>query len=72
MTASTHPRCVRPDGHTCQQPSGRRCLEPGCDEPAGTEWGPMWCPEHDADRIDRISGQLERIADAMAERVRRT
>ena len=57
----SHPNCVRPDGHTCQKPSGRVCYEKGCNEPAGTSWGPYWCPEHDAERLDRITGQLTEL-----------
>ena len=43
----SHPNCT--EGHVCQEPSGRTCL--GCDEPAGTIWGPYWCPEHDKERL---------------------
>ena len=54
-----HPDCH--EVHVCQEPSGRTCIESGCAVPAGTLWGPYWCPDHDRDRIDRISGQLEQI-----------
>lgn len=57
----SHPRCERPNGHTCQKPSGRACIEGGCNEAAGTDWGPMWCPEHDADRLDHVSRQMESL-----------
>ena len=67
--AGSHARCNRPDGHVCQQPSGRTCYEQGCEKPAGTTWGPLWCPEHDADRIDRVSRQMQAIT---AELDRRT
>lgn len=33
-------------------PSGRKCVE--CGKPAGTPWGPYWCPECDDKRIERI------------------
>ena len=58
----THPGCVRPNGHVCQRPSGRVCVEDGCGEPAGTRWGPCWCPEHDAVRIDRIEAGFAAVA----------
>lgn len=61
----SHPRCTRPTGHTCQQPSGRTCIEAGCDEPAGTLWGPVWCPEHDAVRLDQCSAGLAEIEAAL-------
>jgi hypothetical protein len=53
----SHPNCKGPE-HVCHKPSGRPCLEPGCNKPAGTLWGPMWCPEHDRERLDRIDTQL--------------
>lgn len=53
----SHPHCG--EGHVCQRPSGRECIEPGCHALAGTTWGPLWCPEHDQERLDRISGQLD-------------
>ncbi len=57
---TSHPRCV-PE-HVCHEPSGRICIEPGCDRPAGTWWGPYWCPVHDKKRLDGISSSLDDIA----------
>ena len=31
-------------------------------EPAGTPWGPYWCPACDVERLDRITAQLEDLA----------
>lgn len=56
----SHPNCD--SGHVCHDPSGRVCIESGCDKPAGTFWGPLWCPEHDRERLDRIGRQLAEIA----------
>lgn len=57
-----HPRCIDWQTgdyvHICHQPSGKECFEDGCTEPAGTLWTPHWCPDHDVERIDRISAQL--------------
>lgn len=50
----SHPKCR--DGHVCQVPSGRTCLD--CDQPAGTRWGPYWCPDCDKKRLDRITVNL--------------
>lgn len=61
MVTRSHPRCRRPHGHTCQQSSGRTCIERGCDEVAGTLWGPLWCPEHDAERLDNVSRGMESL-----------
>ena len=55
-----HPNCT--EGHVCQRPSGRECVENDCREPAGTLWGPLWCPEHDRERLDRIGASLDKIA----------
>jgi hypothetical protein len=63
----SHPRCT--DGHICQQPSGRACDVRGCQEPAGTLWGPYWCPDHDKQRLERITANLESaLADLKADR----
>lgn len=67
MTGS-HPDCRGPRGHVCQQPSGRTCIEVGCDAPAGTRWGPYWCPDHDADRLDRIDASLNALQDELTRR----
>lgn len=57
---TSHPKCV--DGkHVCQRPSGRVCDVAGCGAEAGTLWGPFWCPEHDKERLDRISASFAEI-----------
>lgn len=53
----SHPNCT--EVHVCQRPSGLICIEPSCEESAGTLWGPLWCPEHDRERLDRIDAQME-------------
>lgn len=55
---TAHPTCTPEVGHQCAQPSGRGCVEPGCGRAAGTWWGPNWCPDHDAERIDNVSAGL--------------
>lgn len=62
MSDRSHPQCWRSDHyeHTCQRPSGRACID--CGAPAGTRWGPYWCPDCDVVRLDRISDQFEQIA----------
>jgi len=57
--SGSHPNCV--NEHVCQRPSGRHCDVRGCDQPAGTLWGPYWCPEHDKERLDRISASFAEI-----------
>lgn len=58
----SHPQCWTGERyeHVCLTPSGRACIE--CARPAGTPWGPYFCPEHDVERLDRISASLEEIA----------
>jgi hypothetical protein len=57
----THPHCHGPEGHVCEEPSGRTCVETDCDQPAGTLWGPLWCPAHDEERLNRVSGGIENL-----------
>lgn len=63
--ARSHPNCV--DGHVCQEPSGRACIEHGCDQQAGTLWGPLWCPDHDFERLERIDKGFAQIAASFPE-----
>lgn len=41
------------------EPSGRKCVD--CGEPAGTPWGPFWCPDCDDKRMERIDRGLREI-----------
>jgi hypothetical protein len=41
--------------------TGKKCIEPGCDRPAGTKWSPFWCQIHNADRINKIDNQFESL-----------
>jgi len=65
---TSHPNC-RSEGHVCQQPSGHDCIDWG--KPAGTLWGPYWCPDCDVKRLDKISANLESIASDLSRRNRR-
>ena len=49
----THP------GNGPKYHTGRVCITPDCDKPAGTMWGPPWCFEHNVERIRRITRQME-------------
>lgn len=62
-----HARCWRGDHyeHNCHEPSGRSCIE--CGAPAGTPWGPYWCPDCDVVRLDRVSAGLAEIAASFKE-----
>jgi hypothetical protein len=61
QSARSHQQCIDAGEHVCQMPSGRTCIEDGCEKAAGTRWGPLWCAEHDQERMDRISGQMAEI-----------
>ena len=60
---AAHPKCQGPGGHVCMRPSGRECIEPGCENTAGTVWGPLWCPDCDQARLDRVSAGFDAVAD---------
>lgn len=61
----SHQKCRDAGAHICHKPSGRTCIEDNCSSPAGTDWGPLWCPEHDQERLDRVSRQMAEIAAEM-------
>lgn len=39
----------------------RKCIEKGCDKPAGTKWSPHWCEECNKKRLDRITRNLVKM-----------
>lgn len=39
--------------------TGKKCIEKGCNNPAGTAWSPYWCVDCNIKRMDRITAQLE-------------
>lgn len=64
----SHPKCWTGDGYVhdaCRKPSGYVCDASGCVEEAGTLWGPLWCPVHDVERLDRVSEGLGGLAEAL-------
>ncbi len=65
--SGSHELCRQEGHHICQELSGRVCDEPGCEQAAGTWWGPYWCPEHDQERLDRISAQLKALIEEWPE-----
>jgi hypothetical protein len=46
-------------GNSAKYHTGKPCIEPGCNEPAGTGWGPYWCMKHNAERINRINKSFD-------------
>jgi hypothetical protein len=55
-------------GNGPQYHTGKPCIEPGCNRPAGTWWSPIWCFEHNVQRIKGIDGQFEKVRAALAPR----
>lgn len=53
--------CRDPDhpGNSPAHHTGKTCIREGCDEPAGTAWGPYWCMKHNVERMDQISSALD-------------
>lgn len=45
-------------GNSEKYHTGKKCIETGCDNPAGTAWSPYWCFECNVKRINKISKQL--------------
>jgi hypothetical protein len=45
--------------------TGKRCVEHGCENPAGTAWSPHWCHLCNVQRIDRINAQFSALAEKL-------
>ena len=46
-------------GNGSEHRTGRKCIEPGCDHPAGTWWSPLWCQPCNGKRIEQIDAQMK-------------
>ena len=49
-------------GNGAKYRTGKKCIEEGCDNPAGTAWSPYWCVECNIKRIDRIDARFAALA----------
>lgn len=47
------------DGYGEKYWTGKECIIEGCTKPAGTGWGPLWCKDHDIERRNRVTRQME-------------
>ena len=45
--------------------TGKICIEPECDLPAGTWWSKLWCFKHNAARMKRIDEEFSEVAKGM-------
>ena len=48
-------------GNGQEHRSGRTCVEPACNEPAGTLWSPLWCVRCNIKRMRRLDAAFRRI-----------
>ena len=48
--------------------TGKTCIEPGCENPAGTAWSPHWCQPCNAKRMQTITEHLNEIEASFARR----
>lgn len=54
-------------GNSPAHHTGKRCIEAGCGNPAGTAWSHLWCQSCNAARMRRIDASLRgMIADLEA------
>jgi hypothetical protein len=54
-------RCEDPADplNSAKYQTGKKCIERGCERPAGTAWSKFWCQPHNAARMARISSTLD-------------
>lgn len=57
-------------GNSPKYHTRKPCVTPGCGKPAGTWWSPLWCFEHNVERIDRIDDHLKMLSQHPATRLR--
>ena len=42
-------------GNSSRYWTRKPCIEKDCERPAGTLWSPLWCMEHNIERMKRIN-----------------
>lgn len=55
-------------GNSQAHHTGKRCIEAGCGNPAGTAWSHLWCQSCNAARMRRIDNSLRGMLADMATR----
>jgi hypothetical protein len=55
------------DGNSEKYRTGKKCIERGCNNPAGTAWSPLWCVECNIKRMDSITNSLLEIKNFLSE-----
>lgn len=56
------------EGNSSKYHTGKECIEPNCNNPAGTWWSPFWCFSCNVKRIRRIEKSLKDILDDLKRR----
>lgn len=49
------------EGNSSKYHTGSKCIESGCNNPAGTAWSPYWCVDCNIKRMDHITKQFDEI-----------
>lgn len=50
------------EGNSIKYHSGKPCITPDCERPAGTLWSHLWCFECNVQRMKKITRSLEKMA----------
>jgi hypothetical protein len=50
------------DGNSSKWHTGKQCVEKGCRKPAGTWWSPVWCFDHNVERMKRVTAAMDDAA----------
>ncbi len=53
------------EGNSAKHHTGKNCIEKGCVRPAGTLWSPLWCFNHNVERMRRIDRALAPVRKAL-------
>jgi len=53
------------EGNSAKHHTGKICIEPGCNNPAGTAWSPYWCVDCNIERINLVTKQMEDLLNNM-------
>ncbi len=52
-------------GNSADHHTGKPCVERGCDKPAGTAWSPLWCFDHNVERLQRCDRFFQSLKSEM-------
>ena len=52
-------------GNSAKYRTNKKCIEPGCNNFAGTAWSPFWCVACNIKRIDKINKSWHDLMNAV-------